>query len=99
MPLYRFTDPIGRNYPGLRDARGAHVGDVEPGNRRELDWPPDGRWVPADGEDDEDDPDPEAAPEPVPEPEPEPEIPAWTLPPGNEDNPGETGTDTEPLEG
>ena len=90
MPLYRFTDPIGRNYPGLRDAHGAHVGDVEPGDKRELDWPPDGRWVPADGEDDEDDPEPA--------PEPAPEIPAWALPPGEEDHPGDD-SDTEPLEG
>jgi len=86
MPLYRFADAIGRNYPGLRDARGAHVGDVEPGDKRELDWPPDGRWVPADDEADED------------EPEPAPEIPAWALPPGEEDHPGDD-SDTEPLEG
>ena len=93
MPLYRFTDPIGRNYPGLRDSSGAHVGDVEPGDKRDLDYPPDGRWVPADGEAGNED-------EPAPEPEPVPESPPpWLLPASEDDQPGETGTDTETLEG
>ena len=95
MPLYRFADSLGRNYPGLRDAHGAHVGDVEPGDTRELDWPPDGRWVPADDDEDADD---EDEPAPAPELEPAPEIPAWALPPGEEDHPGDD-SDTEPLEG
>lgn len=47
MPEYQYAGLAGRSYPESRDARGVHVGDVEPGDTRDLDEPLDGDWRPA----------------------------------------------------
>ena len=47
MPSYEFTGPYGRTYPESRDAANIPVGQVEPGDTRDLDAPLDGDWRPA----------------------------------------------------
>ena len=49
MPLYRFAGPTPYYFPASRDARGAPLGDVNPGDVRDLDEPVGQWWVPADG--------------------------------------------------
>lgn len=46
MPLHVFTGPIPYQYPDSRDTSGIHLGEVEPGDVRDLDAPPDRWWVP-----------------------------------------------------
>jgi hypothetical protein len=48
MPEFVFAGPYGTTYPETRDARGAHLGTVEPGDVRDLDAAPDQWWAPAD---------------------------------------------------
>jgi hypothetical protein len=50
MPLYRFAGPGPYYFPASRDARGVPLGDVQPGDVRDLDEPVGQWWVPADGE-------------------------------------------------
>ena len=65
MPLYKFAGPISYYFPASRDARGVPLGDVQPGDVRDLDEPVGQWWVPAGDS-------PAAEPEPVPEPASEP---------------------------
>lgn len=47
MPSYLYSGPGERVYPEGRDASGAHIGTVTPGDVREFDEPPaDGWWTP-----------------------------------------------------
>ena len=63
MPAYVLTGFMERYYPASRDAHGAPLGDVQPGDVRDFEEPPDQWWVPADGT---------PAPDPAVEPDPEP---------------------------
>ena len=81
MPLFEYAGPGPRVYPETRDAKGANLSEIQVGDRREFDAPPDQWWVPVsvggqgepgpDGSEDAgagqegDAPDP-AAPQPVP---------------------------------
>jgi len=47
---YRFAGPGPYYFPASRDARGVPLGDVQPGDVRDLDEPPDGWWVLADSQ-------------------------------------------------
>ena len=51
MPLYRFAGPQPYYFPASRDSRGVPLGDVNPGDERDLDEPVGQWWVPADGQD------------------------------------------------
>ena len=64
MPRYRFAGPGPYYFPASRDAHGAPLGDVNPGDERDLDEPVGQWWVPAD--DDAPAVEAEAAPEPEP---------------------------------
>lgn len=45
MPEYTLDDPYAAQYPQWRDAHGVPLGEVEPGEIRDLDEvPPDGKW-------------------------------------------------------
>lgn len=47
MPSYLYSGPGERVYPEGRDASGAHIGTVTPGDIRIFDEPPaDGWWTP-----------------------------------------------------
>ena len=64
---YRFAGPTSYYFPASRDSHGAPLGDVNPGDERDLDEPVGQWWVPAD------DGTAPALTQAVPEPEPEPE--------------------------
>ena len=49
MPLYRFAGPTPYYFPASRDTRGVPLGDIQPGDERDLDEPVGQWWVPADG--------------------------------------------------
>lgn len=44
MPDHTYSGPGDRVYPETRDARGQHLGMVEPGEIRDLDQAPDHLW-------------------------------------------------------
>lgn len=47
MPSFRYDGLTLWNYPATRDTLGFLLGDVNPGDVRDLGEPPDSRWVPA----------------------------------------------------
>jgi hypothetical protein len=49
MPEYEYHGPGERVYPETRDALGAHLGLVGPGDVRHLDEAPDQWWTPCEG--------------------------------------------------
>ena len=51
MPDHFYTGPSGR-YPVLRDTAGQLAGDVEPGDIRDFEEPPDVHWLPVAGNED-----------------------------------------------
>jgi hypothetical protein len=53
MPSYRFVCPQAMAYTGLRDEHDVHLGQVNPGDVRDLNEAPDQWWVPAEGQDDD----------------------------------------------
>jgi len=55
MSLYRFAGPQAYYFPASRDAHGAPLGDVQPGDVRDLDEPVGPWWVPADGQESDED--------------------------------------------
>lgn len=56
MPPFVFSGAYGRHYPESRDAQNLPVGQVEPGDTRDLNEPLDGDWTPAAPADDPDRP-------------------------------------------
>jgi hypothetical protein len=50
MSEFRFSGAYPRHYPESRDAQNLPVGQVEPGDTRDLDEPLDGDWTPAEDE-------------------------------------------------
>lgn len=44
MPEYLYAGLTGMTYPESRDTTGVLIGDVEPGDTRDLDAPPDSYW-------------------------------------------------------
>lgn len=47
MSEFRYSGAYARHYPESRDARDLPIGEVQPGDTRELDEPLDGDWTPA----------------------------------------------------
>jgi hypothetical protein len=47
MSAFQFSGPIPYQYPDSRDTTGIHLGEVSPGDVRDLDEAPDRWWVPA----------------------------------------------------
>jgi hypothetical protein len=45
MPAYVYTGPSPVVYPETRDAHDRHLGQVEPGDIRDFDEPPDSVWA------------------------------------------------------
>ena len=80
MPLYRFAGPTPYYFPASRDARGAPLGDVNPGDVRDLDEPVGQWWVPADSQGVSDEDRARAAMEAAGEPPAEPPAPDGPVP-------------------
>lgn len=53
MPAFRFVSPQAMAYTSLRDEHDVHLGQVNPGDVRDLGEAPDQWWVPAEGHDDD----------------------------------------------
>lgn len=60
MPEFRYSGAIPWNYPETKDAGDRWLGDVNPGDVRDLEKPPDDKWEPVGG-----DPGSKADPEPA----------------------------------
>ena len=80
MPRYRFAGPGPYYFPASRDSRGVPLGDVNPGDERDLDDPVGPWWVPADSQPVSDEDRARAAMEAAGEPPAEPPVPDGPVP-------------------